>query len=197
MAAELALVKGQGNTLIPMKASDIEWIQKLKPGRLVEATISQPRNYIFHKRFFALLNFAFDYWEPSAITIKENKNFKSVRKFARFIADKNPSLTPNIQAWLNDFSKTHNTCEITPEKNFGQFRKDVTIMAGHYVSYYRIDGSVQVEAKSISFAKMDDQEFQSLYKAVFNVLWKMVLSKTGMSYDEVEQILNQMLEFDS
>jgi hypothetical protein len=70
-------------------------------------------------------------------------------------------------------------------------------MAGHYVSYYRIDGSVQVEAKSISFAKMDDQEFQSLYKAVFNVLWKMVLSKTGMSYDEVEQILNQMLEFDS
>ncbi|MAY41699.1 MULTISPECIES: DUF1367 family protein [unclassified Neptuniibacter] len=197
MAAELALVKGQGNTLIPMKASDIEWIQKLKPGRMVEATISQPRNYIFHKRFFALLNFAFDYWEPSAITIVEDKNFKSVRKFARFIADQSPNLRPNLQAWLNDFSKTHNSYEITPEKNFNQFRKDVTIIAGHYVSYYRIDGSVQVEAKSISFSKMDDQEFQELYKSVFNVLWKMVLSKTDMSYDEVEQILNQMLEFES
>lgn len=197
MAAELALVKGQGNTLIPMKASDVEWIKKLKPGRMVEATISQPRNYVFHKRFFALLNFAFDYWEPAPIQVHEQKSFRSVRKFARFIADQSPNLSANIQAWLNEFAKTHSNYEIKPEKNFDQFREDVTILSGHYESFYRIDGSVQIKAKSISFARMDDQDFQEVYKAVFNVLWKMVLSKTGMEYQQIENILNQMLEFDS
>lgn len=157
MPADLMMTKGQGNTLIPMTTADIEWVQKLKPGRLVEVSISQPRNYIFHKRFFALLNFAFDYWEPVEV------EWKGVKA----------------------------------EKSFEVFREQVTILAGYRDVTYNLDGSVKVTAKSISFAKMDDQEFHQLYKSVFNVLWKMVLSKTDMSYEQVEQILNQMLEFDS
>ena len=157
MPAELTMIKGQNGGLIPYTEPDIQWIQKLKPGRLVEVTVSQPRNYIFHKRFFALLNFGFDYWEP------EEQEWKGIKA----------------------------------EKSFEVFREQVTVLAGHREVTYNLDGSVKVTAKSISFAKMDEDEFRQLYKDVFNVLWKMVLSKTDMSYEQVENILNQMLEFDS
>ena len=46
-----------------------------------------------------------------------------------------------------------------PEKNFDQFREDVTILAGFYFPVVRTDGTVRIKAKSISFASMDEEEF--------------------------------------
>ena len=157
MAAELMLIKGHGNTLIPMNSPDAEVIQKIKIGRPLAASIKQPRNPLFHRKFFALLNLGFDYWEPEP------------------------------QAWKG----------IQAEKSFEVFREQVTILAGYREVTYNLDGSVKVTAKSISFGRMDELEFEQLYKAVFNVLWRMVLSKTSLTADQVDTILNQMLEFDS
>ncbi len=67
-----------------------------------------------------------------------------------------------------------------PEKNFDQFRKDVTILSGFYLINTRLDGSVRVDAKSISFASMDDEEFERLYSSVINVL----LEKIFVGYTE-------------
>lgn len=157
MAMDLMLAKGPGNSLIPINSVDVDAIRKIKTGRLVAATLTQPRNPIYHRRFFALLNFAFDYFEP------EEQEWKGIKA----------------------------------EKSFDVFREQVTILAGFREVTYNLDGSVKVKAKSIKFGRMEETEFQKLYKSVFNVLWKMVLSKTDMSYEQVEQILNQMLEFDS
>lgn len=64
-----------------------------------------------------------------------------------------------------------------PEKNFEQFRKDVTILAGFYTVDTRLDGSVRVNAKSISFAKMSEDEFAELYNKVINVLLKRIFTQ--------------------
>ncbi|MFM0608714.1 DUF1367 family protein [Paraburkholderia sediminicola] len=63
------------------------------------------------------------------------------------------------------------------EKNLKAFREDVTIMAGYYIATMRPDGTARLRAKSISFASMDQTEFENLYNAVANVLLQKVLAR--------------------
>lgn len=62
------------------------------------------------------------------------------------------------------------------EKNFEQFREEVTILAGYYEQTFDLRGRMQLKAKSISFAKMEQPEFEALYGAVAQVLLSHVLT---------------------
>lgn len=80
------------------------------------------------------------------------------------------------------------------EKNFNQFREDTTILAGYYEQYFRVDGSYRVRAKSISFAKMENEEFSNLYNKTLTVLIKNVY-KGKLSPEELDVIVEKYLEF--
>ena len=80
-----------------------------------------------------------------------------------------------------------------PEKNFDQFREDVTILAGFYFPVVRTDGTVRIKAKSISFASMDEEEFERLYQAILTVLLERVL--IGMDDADIERIQNNLLSY--
>lgn len=81
-----------------------------------------------------------------------------------------------------------------PEKNFDRFRADVTILAGYYITTIRLDGSVRVEPKSVSFAKMEEDEFTELYSKTIDVLIKHVY---GSDYtpDQIDELVNNFLRF--
>ncbi|HBX8312855.1 TPA: DUF1367 family protein, partial [Klebsiella pneumoniae] len=49
--------------------------------------------------------------------------------------------------------------------------------------------------RSISFASMDECEFQELYKASLDVLWRWILSRSFNSLQEAENAANQLLSF--
>lgn len=53
------------NILVPHDEAAEAFIQKMKAGELTHADFKRVRNYRFHKKYFALLDFAFDQWEPS------------------------------------------------------------------------------------------------------------------------------------
>lgn len=76
--------------LLPYDPKTQEWYDKIKLGRVVHADYKEMRNSAFHRKFFALLNLAFEYWDPGPVTSRHGK----------------------------------------PQKNFDQFREDVTILAG-------------------------------------------------------------------
>ena len=46
---------------------------------------------------------------------------------------------------------------------FDVFRKHLTCLSGYYESYYSINGDVRIEAKSISYGNMDQEEFEQFY----------------------------------
>lgn len=46
--------------LVPMYNSDLDLKNKLKVGTVVRCSVSNPRNYEFHKKFFALVRLTFD-----------------------------------------------------------------------------------------------------------------------------------------
>jgi len=81
-----------------------------------------------------------------------------------------------------------------PEKNFDRFRWDVAILSGFYHNVVRLDGTVRVEADSISFANMTEEIFAELYNQSINVLLKRVY-KSELSKEELDNIVNSYLSF--
>lgn len=154
------LVKMAGGGFRPANQHDADALAKIKTGALVLADIKQPRNAKYHRRFFALLGFALEYWEPGPVTLPDG----SV-----------------IQA----------------EKDPERFRKDVLILAGYRKVVVNIRGEVRYEAESMSFAAMDETQFHELYRAVFNVLWRLVLQHVrGMTMELAERTMEEMLRLE-
>ena len=66
MAHELQLIKQSSGILIPATPETSDILQsKIKLGSVLVAEFRQVRNPAFHRRFFALLNLGFEYWEPT------------------------------------------------------------------------------------------------------------------------------------
>jgi len=78
-------------------------------------------------------------------------------------------------------------------KNRERFRKDIAIACGHYSLVVNLKGEVRAEAKSISFAKMDEVEFAQLYSRTIDYgLQKIAIDKTR---DQLEAWVEQILGF--
>jgi hypothetical protein len=131
-------------------------VKSLEAGEILIFTFKKLRNYKYHKKFFALLNFAYEMWQPE----RQHKTYKGE----------------------------------PVSKNFERFRKDVTIQAGFYEQTFDLDGNMQLEALSISFAKMDDLQFEQVYNAVATV----ILEKVLLNYKdraELDDVMNEMMGF--
>lgn len=79
------------------------------------------------------------------------------------------------------------------QKNFDRFREDVTIAAGHHEITAGLNGKPKLEAKSISFASMDDEEFARLFTSVCNVLLQDVLST--YTRGDIDRVIDEILHF--
>lgn len=60
------LLRNTVGGLVPMFPSDYDNKRKLKLGETYEAEIKRPRNYQFHKKFFALINLG---WENTSMDL--------------------------------------------------------------------------------------------------------------------------------
>jgi len=81
------------------------------------------------------------------------------------------------------------------EKNFERFREQVLILAGHYDQVFSLRGDkMELVAKSISYASMDDAEFEVLYSAVIDVLLREVCTRYA-GREELESVADQVLRF--
>lgn len=150
---EIFVMKGMGNILMPADDEASEALSKLKLGNPFKAVFTLIRNYKFHKKYFTLLNFAFDVWNPV------------------------------LPTWRGQI--------IQKERN--EFRKNIIILAGYGYPVFDIQGNLRMRAKSISFAKMNQEEFEKLYSATVNVILEKIL--TNYTKDDLENVINQLLGF--
>jgi hypothetical protein len=82
-----------------------------------------------------------------------------------------------------------------PMKNFERFRKDVAILTGHFELVIRVDGSSRPEAKSISFSKMDQIEFDKLYSKTIDLLVEKIYGKENMTAEKMNELVDQFIRF--
>ena len=116
----------------PVFDTDIENLKRIKIGEEVKCSITKPRNYKFHQKFFALLQLAF-------------------RNQDRY-------------------------------QKFDHLRIVYTLKAGYYEEI-RTDYGTHYHPKSISFAKMDQTEFEDL----FNKMVDVVVMEIGVDRKELIQ----------
>ncbi|HIF9483147.1 TPA: DUF1367 family protein [Photobacterium damselae] len=174
--AKIALVKTLGGTLVPLTDDDKAIIEKKRVGTVIECDFKTIRNPMFHRKYFALLNLGFDYWEPKGGTVSPAERGLLMR-FVKMLAQYGgelQTLQDIASGYLEHLSEHRAQLEI--EKSFEAYRKWVIIESGFYDVVVLPNGTIRREAKSISFAKMDDVEFNELYNSSFNVLWNHILN---------------------
>jgi len=196
--AQLQLIKNSAGTLIPASPETSELLQsKIKLGAVLVADFKQVRNPAFHRRFFALLNLGFEYWEPTGGAISPNER-KLVTGYAKYLASFGGSETALLDAaeqYLEQVGSRRITNGISLCKSFDAYRAWVTIESGHYDTIQLPDGTLRKHPRSIAFANMDETEFQQLYRAVLDVLWRWILSRAFRDQREAENAAAQLLSF--
>ena len=155
--SEIVMVKTPSNQLAPIDQVGVDWLTKLKLGAGARVSIKKARNPAFHRKVFALFNFAFDNWDAPSLEYKGEP----------------------------------------VAKEFDQFRKDITILAGHYEAVTNLKGEVRLKAKSLAFSEMDDEVFGKVYQSILGVVWRKVLAQRGYkSENDVERIMSQLMGFE-
>lgn len=198
MAHELQLIKQSSGILIPATPETSDILQsKIKLGAVLVAEFRQVRNPAFHRRFFALLNLRFEYWEPTGGAISSNER-KLVTGYAKFLASfggSEAALLDAAEQYLEQVASRRITNGISLCKSFDAYRAWVIVESGHYDAIQLPDGTLRKHPRSIAFANMDETEFQQLYKAALDVLWRWVLSRAFKDQREAENAAAQLMSF--
>lgn len=197
MAHELQLIKHSSGILIPATPETSDLLQsKIKLGSVLVAEFRQVRNPAFHRRFFALLNLGFEYWEPTggAISSNERKLVTGYAKFLASFAGSEAVLLDAAEQYLDRIADKR-AGSISICKSYDAYRAWVIVESGHYDAIQLPDGTLRKHPRSIAFANMDETEFQQLYKAALDVLWRWVLSRAFKDQREAENAASQLMSF--
>lgn len=152
MSIDILVTKEFGGFLVPADEESTEAINTIKNGQGVRLTMKKIRNVGFHQKYFALLNLAYDAWEPMA----EYKGEKV-------------------------------------QKNFDQFRNDITVLAGFSEATVTLRNEIRFKAKSISFGSMSQEDFEILYSRTIDVILSRIL--TNYTKDDLDNVVSNILGF--
>ena len=83
---------------------------------------------------------------------------------------------------------------IQPEQNIDSIRKYLTVKAGYYDVIGYPNGSVRVEAQSLSYEKMEPEEFERCYSATIDACLKAL--PDHWSDAEKDRVANHILKYD-
>lgn len=69
---------------------------------------------------------------------------------------------------------------------FNLFRKNLTVLAGYYDEYFKINGEVRIEAKSLAYGSMEQTEFEKLYQALIQASMRHIFKNSDQqTYDKL------------
>lgn len=173
--ADLALVR-TANGLVGATEADRELISKTKIGSTIHGDFKRMRNAALHGKFFALIDLAYQYWEPTGglIPRQEMRGIVGLQKYFEELNDRPGQLNKAVQAYIDKLQAERAERFPAVEKSREAFREFITIEAGWYEITQTPDG-IRKKVKSISWSRMDDVAFSALYKDVFNACWRTVL----------------------
>ena len=162
---------------MPATEADRETIQCWKAGQVIHGKFTKMRNARFHGKFFAMLDLAWDYWEPvgGLVPRQELRGIRGLAKYFEECSGKPGQLSVAVDSYIAQLEADRAQRFPAVDKSREAFREWVTIEAGHF-HLVRTPEGVRKEAKSISWAAMDDTAFEPLYRDVFNACWRLVLS---------------------
>lgn len=83
----------------------------------------------------------------------------------------------------------------TVRPDFERFRKDVTILAGKFHTVVNIKGELRIEADSLAYGKMNNEEFEQLYSSILGVLMTRVFTGPQWTEQKVRDVVDELAGF--
>ena len=80
-----------GKVLVPATEQDEDLLKRVRTGEVIACEFTKPRNPQFHRRFFALLNLAYEYWVPEGGLMPQQELF-GIMGLAKYIGAKMPGV---------------------------------------------------------------------------------------------------------
>ena len=154
---DVYFLKGPRGSLLPADDEQAALLDSIPQSALVKVSLSRVRNPKFHRKYFALLGYAYAMWQET----QPQREYKG-----------NPVVT-----------------------SFERFRDEVTILAGHYEPVFSVTGELRLQAKSVSFAKMDEGAFEKFYSNVIDVLLQKVLHNDKLTPEKMRAYVDQVISF--
>jgi hypothetical protein len=123
------------------------------------------------------------------------KKFKNGEMYeGEFKLVRNPAFHRKMFAFFN-FCFHHWSADKTDWQYFDEpkqretFRKNLTVLAGFKDVTYTIDGRARVEAKSLAYGNMDQEEFEQCYNAIIQA------AITNVFQGADQNTINQLYSF--
>lgn len=198
-------VKYANGAVVAETDYDCNLLKSLPVGSAVKITpINNNRNYQHHKKFFALLDAGFEYWQPefSVLTQAEEWIAQAVAKEIA-VAANNENLYQNVTKPIADSvlakvrSNRESKLDYEGMKTLEAYLDHVMKKAGFYDIKPGQDGGTLKERWSISFGNMSQEKFNDVYKGVFGVIWNETLCNVYENEWELENKINQLIGFGS
>lgn len=160
------------------------------------------RNIKHHRKFWALLDLGFQYWEPDWTFVSAPEVWIA-EEVARELAEEagDPSLydnvTKGIAARVLNKVAAQRRRRFDPEtvKTKASYLNHVMIKAEFYDLEPNPDGGTLKQRWSIAFANMSQEQFDKVYRGVFGVIWNETLSQYFSDKAEMENAVNQLMNF--
>ncbi|MDU4440273.1 MAG: DUF1367 family protein [Haemophilus parainfluenzae] len=196
-------VKYANGAVVAETDYDRNLLKSLPVGSAVKITpINNNRNYQHHKKFFALLDAGFEYWQPefSVLTQAEEWIAQAVaREIA--VAANDENLYQNVTKPIADsvLAKVRLNRESKLDyegmKTLESYLDHVMKKAGFYDIKPAQDGGTVKERWSISFANMSQERFNDVYKTVYGVIWNEMLCNIYEDEVVLDNKINQLIGF--
>ena len=198
MPVTACIVKTTNGTFIPATASDAELLAELKAGKPYKVEVKQMsnRSYQHHKLFFGgLLPLAYQYWQPTGgmVTDSEKAMVKSFAKRLESMHNSGGLFLEFAEEFVQTVAQKRGEKIGAVLQSMEAFRKWLTMEAG-YFDVYETPTGIRKEAKSISFASMEQEEFNAFYKNCFQVAWNMMLLGKFENEEAALQAAQEMME---
>ncbi|HDR0997880.1 DUF1367 family protein [Pasteurella multocida] len=196
-------VKYANGAVVAETDYDRTLLKSLPIGSAVKITpISNNRNYQHHKKFFALLDAGFEYWQPefSVLTEAEEWIAQAVAKEIA-VAANDENLYQNVTKPIADGvlarvrKNRENKLDYEGMKTLEAYLNHVMKRAGFFDVKPSQDGGTMKKRWSISFANMPQEKFNEVYKGVFGVIWNETLCHVYENEWQLENKVNQLIGF--
>lgn len=151
--AELKLIKVSSTVLSPATEEDVESLSKIKIGEVIRCKYSRYRSYKFHKKYFALLNHAFDFWEMDGVEYKGQpvqKNFERFREDIQILAGFGYPVV-NINGEVRYRSKSISFGKMSEEEFEKLYSKVIDVILGKILTSYTKEDLDDVVDQIIGF----------------------------------------------
>lgn len=178
-----------GGVLSPADDMVQEKMEKFKSNEVYEVEIKRPRNPEFHSKMFVFFHFCFDYWvaDNKYEFTNKNKQFEIFRKnltalagyheeFYKINPDK-PRLPLDVAEAINQMFEGNGTYNQRLEHEVKEYLLEKLRQSIP-------DTQVRIEAKSLSFGGMDQDEFEDCYHACIQAAMKHIFKPEDLHTED-------------